>query len=109
MHAHFVPLEIEALAVSGADRIFADIERDATAKLQEIVSALESEGLTAEYVAAQGGPEGLIVKIAEDKIADLIVMGTHARRGLGHAFLGRVAERVVRIASGPVLTVPPPA
>ena len=36
---------------------------------------------------------------------DLIVMGTHGRRGLSHAFLGSVAERVVRLAPCPVLTV----
>jgi nucleotide-binding universal stress UspA family protein len=39
---------------------------------------------------------------------DLIVMGTHGRRGLSHAFLGSVAERVVRLAPCPVLTVRAP-
>ena len=38
--------------------------------------------------------------------ADLIVVGTHGRTGLAHAMLGSVAERVVRRASCPVLTVP---
>jgi len=41
---------------------------------------------------------------AKEKI-DLIVMGTHGRTGLAHAFLGSVAERVVRGAPCPVLTV----
>ena len=39
---------------------------------------------------------------------DLIVMGTHGRRGLSHALLGSVAERVVRLAPCPVLTVRAP-
>jgi nucleotide-binding universal stress UspA family protein len=39
---------------------------------------------------------------------DLIVMGTHGRRGLSHAFLGSVAERVLRLAPCPVLTVRSP-
>jgi universal stress protein A len=39
---------------------------------------------------------------------DLIVMGTHGRRGLSHAFLGSVAERVIRMAPCPVLTVRAP-
>jgi nucleotide-binding universal stress UspA family protein len=39
---------------------------------------------------------------------DLIVMGTHGRRGLSHALLGSVAERVVRVAPCPVLTVRAP-
>ncbi len=40
---------------------------------------------------------------------DLIVMGTHGRRGLGHLFLGSVTEKVVRSAPAPVLTVRPDA
>ena len=38
--------------------------------------------------------------------ADMIVVGTHGRTGLAHAMLGSVAERVVRRAACPVLTVP---
>lgn len=46
-----------------------------------------------------------IVEYAADKRIDLIVMGTHGRRGVGRLFLGSVAEEVVRHASCPVLTV----
>lgn len=46
---------------------------------------------------------------ADDIDADLIVMGTHGRTGLEHALLGSVAEKVVRRALCPVLTVPPRA
>jgi nucleotide-binding universal stress UspA family protein len=46
-----------------------------------------------------------IVDYAQQCGADLIVMGTHGRTGLAHLFLGSVAERVVRIAPCPVLTV----
>ncbi|MBI4380153.1 MAG: universal stress protein [candidate division NC10 bacterium] len=49
-----------------------------------------------------------ITKLAEKEKIDLIVMGTHGRTGLAHAFLGSVAERVVRYAPCPVLTVKPP-
>ena len=47
-----------------------------------------------------------IVREARDSAADLIVIGTHGRRGLAHAMLGSVAERVVQRASCPVLSVP---
>ena len=40
--------------------------------------------------------------------ADLIVLGTHGRRGFSHVLLGSVAERVVRLSPVPVLTVHPP-
>jgi len=46
-----------------------------------------------------------IVQYAKDSAIDLIVMGTHGRRALAHVFLGSVAERVVRTAPCPVLTV----
>ncbi len=47
-----------------------------------------------------------IVQRARDIGADLIVIGTHGRRGLAHVMLGSVAERVVQHAACPVLTVP---
>ena len=50
-------------------------------------------------------PGETIVEVAASTGADLIVMGTHGRRGLSHLLLGSVAERVVRTASSPVLTV----
>jgi nucleotide-binding universal stress UspA family protein len=108
VHAHFVPLEIEALAVRGAEEVFRDIETQACERLDELVRELESAGQRAEYVALQGTAEGVILKLAEDKGADIIVMGTHGRRGLGHVFLGSIAERVLRMAQCPVITVPPP-
>jgi len=46
-----------------------------------------------------------IVEHARDNDIDLIVMGTHGRGGLAHLLLGSVAERVVRLAACPVLTV----
>src|SRR5688572_9366843 len=49
-----------------------------------------------------------IVTAAEDARADLIVMGTHGHGPIMHALMGNVAERVVRTASCPVLTVRAP-
>ncbi len=46
-----------------------------------------------------------IVEVANERETDLIVMGTHGRTGLAHLLLGSVAERVVRTAGCPVLTV----
>ena len=47
-----------------------------------------------------------ITQRGRDIDADLIVVGTHGRTGIAHAMLGSVAERVVRRAGCPVLTVP---
>lgn len=60
---------------------------------------LEASVITSRDIA-QG-----IIKTAQDRSCDIIVMGTHGRKGLAHAFLGSVAERVSRLATLPVLLV----
>jgi nucleotide-binding universal stress UspA family protein len=91
------------------------------ADLEEIQTRLE-ELAASEMSAAVGPHEGSgieIVKVqrreisaaeailgyAEERDVDLIVMGTHGRRGLGYLFLGSVAAEVVRYARCPVLTI----
>lgn len=56
-----------------------------------------------------GSPLTKILDYAQDHDIDLIVMGTHGRTGLPHFLIGSVAERVVRHAPCPVLTVRPTA
>lgn len=57
-------------------------------------------------VVRSGSPAAQIVKYAEEKGVDLIVVGTHGRTGVTRALLGSVAEQVVRTAPCPVLAVP---
>jgi nucleotide-binding universal stress UspA family protein len=54
----------------------------------------------------QGSPSVEIPRFAEEQQFGLIVMGTHGRTGLAHLLLGSVAEKVVRKAPCPVLTIP---
>jgi universal stress protein A len=60
---------------------------------------------TWEVAIAGGHPADAIVRAAQEGHVDLIVMATHGRTGLQHVLLGSVAEKVVRLASCPVLTV----
>jgi nucleotide-binding universal stress UspA family protein len=53
----------------------------------------------------KGHPREIILEVATDIDADVIVMGTHGRRGVSQLFIGSVAEHVVRHAPVPVLTV----
>jgi universal stress protein A len=55
-----------------------------------------------------GSPAGEIVATANDLKADLVCIGTHGRGGIAHFLLGSVAEKVVRQAPCPVLTIRPP-
>jgi nucleotide-binding universal stress UspA family protein len=57
-------------------------------------------------VLRRGRPWEEVVAVGADMRADLVVVGTHGRRGLPRAILGSVAERVVRLSEVPVLTVP---
>ncbi len=65
-----------------------------------------SAGLQCHSRCLDGSPANEIVRRAGETNSDLIVIGTHGRRGLAHALLGSVAERVVQHAACPVLTVP---
>jgi nucleotide-binding universal stress UspA family protein len=56
-------------------------------------------------VITSNSPSAAIVTYAHDASIDLIVMGTHGRGAIAHLLMGSVAERVVRIAPCPVLTV----
>ncbi len=64
-------------------------------------------GVPDVQIAVTGGdPWHEIVRVGREQKCDLIVMGTHGRRGLSHLLLGSVAEKVVQHARCPVLTVP---
>lgn len=75
----------------------------ALAHLRDLIPAT-FEGVWGVDVAA-GPPAETIVRVARECGADLIVVGTHGRTGLSHALMGSVAEKVVRLAPCPVLTV----
>src|SRR5262245_49851678 len=57
------------------------------------------------YEVVQGAPYNAILTVAKDGDFDLVVMGTHGRTGISHVLLGSVAEKVVRHARCPVLTI----
>jgi nucleotide-binding universal stress UspA family protein len=75
----------------------------ALAKAKEDMAA--TERITPETMLLQGVPFAEIVQFAREGSYDLVVMGTHGRTGLRHALLGSVAEKVVRKAHCPVLTI----
>ena len=62
-----------------------------------------------DYQTRQGNPASAILQVAKEVRADLIVMGTHGRRGWPRFVMGSVAEQVVRDASCAVLTLTTPA
>jgi universal stress protein A len=93
----YIPSEIESL--------HENVMKNAKERLQELISKrLPGEILTEQQVRV-GSPFLEIAAAAKEMEADLIVIATHGYTGLRHVFLGSTAERVLRHAPCPVLTV----
>jgi len=74
-------------------------------KLRPLVDGARREGVEARDLLLEGFADEAIVGAAKKERVDLIVMGTHGRRGAARLFLGSVASRVISAAPCPVLTV----
>jgi nucleotide-binding universal stress UspA family protein len=82
------------------------MEDSATNRLKTLAQELSAkEGITVRTEFRRGVPYRGLLEASEDLMADLLVLGTHGRTGLSHMFLGSTAERTVRHASCPVLTI----
>lgn len=85
-----------------------DLREGSERALGELADKIVPEGITAVKEVREGPPFLEVIRYAKENEIDLIVMGTHGRSGLAHALLGSVAEKVVRKAPCPVLTVRDP-
>lgn len=97
---HVATLKI--VYVDGVEEISRQIVEVAAAKVRNAGLQLDS-GLLVKLPTEEIGD--VILQEAASWTADLIVIGTHGRRGLAHALLGSVAEKVIRAANVPVLVV----
>ena len=96
-------------AVSAAAVDLAEVRDGAMKSLTEVAEGVAGfPGRIEAHVVEGIGVADLIRATAEKLGADLIVMGTHGRTGLAHVFLGSVAERTLRSAPCPVLTIQAP-
>lgn len=90
-------------------QIYTDMQRSIRAsgqqQLDQLVAKAKAAGARVRGLLLEGTPADAIVRTARAKRADVIVMGTHGRSGLGRLLMGSVAQRVVGSASCPVLTV----
>jgi nucleotide-binding universal stress UspA family protein len=83
-----------------------DLGEAAQAQLDKVVREDDRRELGAKAVLlTSASPAQSIADYAREAPADIVVIGTHGRSGLSHLLMGSVAEKVVRIAPCPVLTV----
>lgn len=105
VHAYEVPShgspEVLVLATDWLKQ-FEVVAREA---LDQVVARVRKGGFSAEAALRRGVAWREIIATAEEAKADLIVVGTEGRSGVGRALLGSVAEKVVRTAPCPVLVV----
>jgi nucleotide-binding universal stress UspA family protein len=85
--------------------LFETMQSAAHGRLRHLLSDADANELHPQCSMRMGTPPEEIVDYAQEHDIDLIVMGTHGRTGLARVILGSVAERVVRTAPCPVLTV----
>ncbi len=86
------------------------LEREDHAMIESFQRCLKSDidqTVAVQTLVKVGPADEIIVEAAQEKAASLIVMATHGRTGLYHALMGSVAEKVVRQAPCPVLTIRP--
>ena len=108
LHAYHVDVPMISPMAGGAvlpQSFYDDLRAHAKSEVEKLAATVAGDGVEVTGVAL-GDPAGLaIIAEAERLPADLIVMGTHGHTGLKHVVLGSVAERIVRTAPCPVLTV----
>jgi len=100
-----VGAEHPGLGPTLSDPAVATIRRDRIAGLEKLVGGRSALAKVGTLEVVFGDARDMILRTAAELGADMIVMGTHGRRGIPRLVLGSVAEEVVRRATCPVVTV----
>jgi len=100
--ATYVPEVYAPIPAEARERALAEAQE----RLCDRLNAEEEQRFQGSRAVVSGLTAKEIVNYASQQHINLIVMGTHGRRGVAHLILGSVAEHVVRISHCPVLTVP---
>lgn len=106
LHVLYVVEETYPALEAGPADILDDLRAEGEAALENARERATEAGVESVRGSVTGGsPYRNILQYAEEQGVDLIVMGTHGRRGVDRYLLGSVTEKVVRTADCPVLTV----
>lgn len=102
-----IPLAPGAGAPTGfhIPTVMNDMQASAESSMSKLIDEKVPKGMGARSTVVQGKPADEIVRIAEKENADMIVIATHGESGWQKFLFGSVAERIIRLASCPVLTV----
>ncbi len=108
IHAFDIPLYVGPHIEFTAEELSWLVPERISRQLDETLASVQKELPAARaFLKQKGAPWREILAAIDETKADLVVVGTHGRRGVGRAILGSVAEKVVRTSPVPVLTVGP--
>lgn len=102
---HAIPVTLPELGITLTQAMIEDLQRANVLALEDVAKPRRTNVELAPSIVKLGDPRDVILETAEAQHADLIVIGTHGRRGLSRLVLGSVAENVIRRATCPVLAV----
>jgi universal stress protein A len=106
IHAISVPaIGIPELGAAWSPTMIEDLVQAGKKAMTKLADERRKVAKIGEAVVRLGDPRDLILQAVDDLKIDMIVMGTHGRRGIKRALLGSVAEAVVRASPCPVLTI----
>jgi nucleotide-binding universal stress UspA family protein len=88
------------------DELRANVRRDAETRLDHLLGSIRGSGLKVRVCLDEGPAAQRILAAVDEEKPDLLVIGTHGRTGFDRIILGSVADRLIRQAACPVLTVP---
>jgi nucleotide-binding universal stress UspA family protein len=105
LHSFQIPVMAYAAMEFLTGSLAANIETAARAELDAALAEVRKKLPNADAVLREGDAWRQILATVDEIHADLVIMGTHGRHGLSYALLGSVAEKIVRLAHVPVMTV----
>ena len=106
MHAYALPAyPLPEGVVMATPEQAAQIVGKSSQALHLELELARGRGLTVDSTLVEGDAFDTIMHVAKERDVDLIVMGTHGRKGIRHALLGSLAEKLVRDGPCPVVTV----
>jgi nucleotide-binding universal stress UspA family protein len=99
--------ELPGYAYYVTDDIAAEVEQHARSRLDRLLADVRSRIPKVEGVLRRGNAWTRILEVAKERAGDLVVLSTHSRHGIERVLVGSVADKIVRLATVPVLTVHP--
>lgn len=110
LHTCEMPLvEMTPYRFAVPSSMWEEVREAAGKRLESVRERVAAAGVEVTAELTEGPPADSIAAFAEEVDADVIVMGTHGHTGIAHVLLGSVAERTLRLAKCPVLTVRTPS